>query len=55
VDLVIIPGVDHSFQPVSADPARRVWDRVSLETFGRPVSPLALEAIASWAVRVLRS
>lgn len=54
VDLVIIPGVDHSFQPVSADRARRVWDRVSLETFGRPVSPLALDAISSWAVRVLR-
>jgi hypothetical protein len=54
VDLVILPGLDHSFQPVSRDPAERVWDRVSLATFGRPVSPLALDAIAAWAVRVLQ-
>lgn len=55
VELVIIPGVDHSFQPISRDPRQRVWERVSLETFGRPVSPLALEAISAWAVRVLEA
>lgn len=54
VDLVIAPGVDHSFQPVAPDPASRVWDRVSLATFGRPVSPLALEVTSNWAARVLR-
>lgn len=53
VDLVILPGLDHSYQPVSHDPLERVWDRVTLNTFGRPVSPLALRAISAWAERVL--
>ena len=53
VELLIIPGVDHSFQPVDPDPARRVWDRISLATFGRPVSPLALAALSGWARRAL--
>ncbi|MBM4434476.1 MAG: alpha/beta fold hydrolase [Chloroflexi bacterium] len=53
VDLVIIPAVDHSFQPVVGDPVARIWDRVTLATFGRPVSPLALRTISGWAARVL--
>ncbi len=53
VDLVILPGLDHSYQPVARDPVQRVWDRVSLSTFARPVSPLALQAISSWSVRTL--
>lgn len=53
VDLVIIPNVDHSFQPVAPDPTQRVWDRVSLATFGRPVSPLALSELSGWARRIL--
>jgi pimeloyl-ACP methyl ester carboxylesterase len=53
VELVILPGLDHSFQPVSAGGVQRVWDRVSLASFGRPVSPLALDAITGWAVRTL--
>lgn len=55
VDLVIVPGVDHSFQPVARDPLERVWDRFSLATMGRPVSPVALRALGDWAARVLRS
>ena len=55
VDLVIVPGVDHSFQPVAKDPNERVWDRVSLATMARPVSALALEALGSWAGRVLQA
>jgi pimeloyl-ACP methyl ester carboxylesterase len=55
VDLVIIPGVDHSFQPVVGDPLTRAWDRISGATMGRPVSPHALRAISSWAARVLNA
>lgn len=55
VELVIVPGVDHSFQPVWGDPVSRAWDRVSNATFGRPVSPVALGAISRWATRVLRA
>jgi len=54
VEMVIVPLVDHSFQPVSLDPVERVWDRVTLATFGRPVSQPALNAFSRWAVRVLR-
>jgi pimeloyl-ACP methyl ester carboxylesterase len=54
VDLVIIPGLDHSFQPVEQDPTRWVWDRLTLATMARPVSPQALDVIAKWAARVLR-
>jgi pimeloyl-ACP methyl ester carboxylesterase len=55
VDLVIIPGLDHSFQPLEGDPMKRLWDRVTLATMGRPVSPLAIDAVTSWASRVLRA
>jgi pimeloyl-ACP methyl ester carboxylesterase len=53
VDLVIIPGVDHSFQPVARDNATRMWDRFTLATMSRPVSPLAMRVVARWAARVL--
>ena len=54
VDLVIVPGVDHSFQPVHRDPRQRTWERMTLATMARPVSPLALDVIADWTLRVLR-
>lgn len=53
VDLVIIPGLDHSFQPLEGDTAKRMWDRFTLATMGRPVSPVAIGAVTSWAARVL--
>jgi pimeloyl-ACP methyl ester carboxylesterase len=55
VDLVIIPGVDHSFQQVESDARKRVWDRLTLATMGRPVSPVAIGTVTSWAARVLRA
>ena len=39
VELAIVPGVDHSFQPIARDPRQRVWDRLSLATMARPVPP----------------
>ena len=53
VELVIIPGLDHNYQPVPDDLVERVWERVTFASQGHPVSPLALRAIASWAGRVL--
>ena len=55
VELVIIPGLDHNYQPVPDDLVERVWERVTFASQGHPVSPLALEAVASWAVRVLKA
>ena len=55
VELVILPGLDHNYQPVAADLVERVWERVTFASQAHPVSPLALEAIASWAARVLRA
>jgi pimeloyl-ACP methyl ester carboxylesterase len=53
VELVIFPGLDHSFQPVVRDHDARMWDRFTLATMGRPVSPQAIAAVTSWAARVL--
>jgi pimeloyl-ACP methyl ester carboxylesterase len=53
VELVILPGLDHSFQPLEGDAMQRLWDRFTHATMGRPVSPLALQVIGSWAARVL--
>lgn len=50
VQLTVLPGLDHYFNAVSADP---VWDRVSLECLRRPMSPKALEVITAWALGVL--
>jgi len=55
VDLVIIPGLDHSFQPVEGDMPKRMWDRFTLATMGRPVSSIAIGAVTSWAARVLHA
>jgi pimeloyl-ACP methyl ester carboxylesterase len=53
VELVIVPGVDHSFQPVVRDPRERAWDRFTLAPMSRPVSPVALRALGDWAERAL--
>lgn len=53
VDLVILPGLEHYFCPVSADPALRIWERVSLEAIRRPMATEALDAIAYWAAKTL--
>jgi hypothetical protein len=53
VELVVVPGVDHSFPPVFGEPVRRAWDRISLARMSRAVSPVALRALSSWASRVL--
>jgi alpha-beta hydrolase superfamily lysophospholipase len=54
VELAILPGLDHYFSAVPADPGRRLWNRVSLEGLRLPMAPEALAAIERWAVRVLR-
>ena len=54
VQLTVLPRLDHYFNPVSPDPSRRVWDRVSLTGLRRPMAPEALDAIEQWAARVLR-
>lgn len=53
VHMMIIPGLDHYFCPVSADPARRVWERLSLEGIRRPMSVEVLEAITAWTAAAL--
>jgi len=53
LDLVILPGLDHNYQPVPADPVERAWERATFASQGHPVSALALETVASWAARVL--
>ncbi len=53
VELAVLPGLDHYFNPTSADPAERVWERVSLESLRRPMATEALDVIAGWAARVL--
>lgn len=53
VELHVLPGLEHYFNPAAADPAQRVWERVSLEALRRPMAPQALDAISSWAARVL--
>lgn len=53
VQLTVLPGLDHYFNPVPADPALRVWNRVSLEGLRRPMAAEALDVIERWAVRVL--
>ena len=54
VELVVLPGLDHYFNPVPPEPSDRVWERVSLESLRRPMAPDALDAIVRWAVRALR-
>ena len=54
VELVIVPGVDHNYQQVAEDPVERMWQRVTFQSQGNPVSSLALDALSSWAARVLQ-
>lgn len=54
VTLTVLPGLEHYFNPVSPDPARRVWERVSLTAIRRPMAREALDAIVTWAVATLR-
>lgn len=53
VTLCVLPGLDHSFQVVPADPAEQLWERVSMGSYANLVSPDALDAWAGWASRVL--
>lgn len=54
VQLTILPGLEHYFVPVSPDPVRRAWERLSLEALRqRPMSCAALHVISRWAVRTL--
>ena len=53
VELAVLPGLDHYFNPVSPDPAHRVMERIRLETMPRPMAREALDVIAAWAVRTL--
>lgn len=53
VQLTVLPGLDHYFNPVPADPSQRVWNRVSLQGLRRPMAPEALDVIERWTVRVL--
>lgn len=55
VTLLILPGLDHNFQPAPPDPFERAWERVTFASHRHPISSLALDAIASWAGHVLRS
>lgn len=55
VELVVLPGLEHYFCPVSPDPGRRVWERVTQEAIRRPMARSALDVIARWAVRALRA
>jgi pimeloyl-ACP methyl ester carboxylesterase len=50
VQLAVLPGLDHYFNPVVGDP---IWNRVSLEGLRRPMAPEALDVIERWAVQVL--
>jgi pimeloyl-ACP methyl ester carboxylesterase len=54
VQLSLLPRLDHYFNPTPPDPARRVWERVSLEGLRRPMARPALDVIADWAVQALR-
>ena len=53
VTLMVLPGLDHNFQPVATDALQRAWERITFESQGHPVSPVALEAMATWVSRTL--
>ena len=53
VRLMVLPGLDHYFIPVAADPARRLWDRVTQGALRRPMAQEALDVLTAWAVRAL--
>jgi acetyl esterase/lipase len=53
VQLSVLPGLDHYFNPVPANPALRIWNRVSLEGLRRPMAPEALDVMERWAVQTV--
>jgi hypothetical protein len=53
VELHVLDGLEHYFNPVSPDPARRIWERISLEALRRPMDRRALDVLSTWARRVL--
>lgn len=53
VELHVLPGIEHYFNPVSPDPTLRIWERVSLKALLRPMAPQALAVLTTWACRVL--
>lgn len=53
VELVVLPGLEHYFCPVSPDPGRRAVERLTMGALRRPMSRRALDAIGAWAVRAL--
>ncbi|HEX6596068.1 MAG TPA: alpha/beta fold hydrolase [Acidimicrobiales bacterium] len=53
VTLLVLPGLEHYFNPVSPDPHQRVWERVSLTAIRRPMAKQALDAVTRWAVHTL--
>jgi dipeptidyl aminopeptidase/acylaminoacyl peptidase len=55
VELVILPGVDHSFQLVPKDMDIRLRERMSLESFKRPILPEYFEHLTLFLKRVLRN
>lgn len=52
VELVIIPGVDHSFQISAEDEDTRLKERMSLESFKRPILEEYLEHLSIFLKRV---
>lgn len=52
-ELVILPGVDHSFRPVAADRLTAVWERISGAALHRQIDDRALAVVANWAARTL--
>lgn len=53
VELVIIPGADHSFQKVPEDKEERLKERMSLECFKRPYNEEYFRALVSFLSRYL--
>jgi len=53
VTLVVLPGLDHNFQPSATDALQRAWERITFESQGHPVSPVALETMVTWAAQAL--
>lgn len=53
VDLVILAGLDHSFQRVPEDRRQALWERITLRCFGNPLAEEYLETVAGWLQRWL--
>ena len=53
VTLLVLPGLDHNFQPAATDPLERTWERITFASQGHPVSSVALKAMGAWAAEAL--